>query len=475
MHLSGRLQSFIIPLYLAAIVLVLIPLGSVQIIPQSMATVLVSIVGLLAVLFNSRPTRNAATFAVALGIFIVLTAWILFQTAGFAPAGLHNPLWQDVAAWSADSIATISLQPADTIASLSFVTLPFLTFLTGLILCDKDDDRARLVIAGLGWIGATAALIGLLQFNLSPTSLMLGEKRAYLDSLTAVFVNRNTAATFLGLAVLICVRRLWSVSGSAFEALSGARSGRTTTRVNSTQAILYGLMLCMIVTALFLTKSRAGIASTFVASIILVAFLALSPSQSKRATFSSDPSSKRKILMRVLIGLIGLTLVFVLFGGRALLRAETQGTEDARFCIFPAITELAKNNWLQGTGFGTFRNAFAPYRDPSCGVGFLWDRAHNFYLEGAVGLGLVSWLVLIFGLGYLIVVLIGGLRKRRQQKSYVALGIASLVLVALHGLVDFSLEIPGMACYFAALLAATVSMAKKPAQSESRSRSKVPA
>ena len=474
MSLLGRLQSFIIPLYFFSLVMALIPLGSVQIIPQSMVTILISAVGLLAVVLNSRPTRNASAFAVSLGLFLALSAWILFQTVGFSPVGLHNPVWQDITAWSADSVATISLQPADTLASLSFVTLPFLTFLTGLILCDTNDDRPRLIIAGLGWIGAAAALIGLLQFNLSPTSLLLGEKRAYLDSLTAVFVNRNTAATFLGLAVLICIRRLWSVSGSAFEALSGARSARTT-RTSSTQAIIYGLMLCMIITALFLTKSRAGIGSTFVASFLLVAFLALSPSQSKKATFSSDPTSKRKTLIRVLIGLIGLILVFVLFGGRALLRAETQGTEDARFCIFPAITELAKNNWLQGTGFGTFRNAFAPYRDPSCGMGFLWDRAHNFYLEGAVGLGLVSWLVLIFGLGYLIVVLIGGLRKRRQQKSYVALGIASLVLVALHGLVDFSLEIPGMACYFAALLAATVSMAKKPAQSESRSRSKVPA
>ncbi|MGO8388838.1 1,4-beta-xylanase, partial [Rhizobium johnstonii] len=86
--------------------------------------------------------------------------------------------------------------------SILWVALPFFTFLTGLLLCDTDQ-RARKVLTGLWLTAGIIAVFGLLQFLLFPNILIVVEKRAYLDSLTAVFVNRNTAATFLGLGTLL--------------------------------------------------------------------------------------------------------------------------------------------------------------------------------------------------------------------------------------------------------------------------------
>ena len=38
------------------------------------------------------------------------------------------------------------------------------------------------------------------------------------------------------------------------------------------------------------------------------------------------------------------------------------------------------------------------------------------------------------------------------------MGLAALILASLHSVVDFSLQIPGLAVYFAAIMAATVTV-----------------
>jgi hypothetical protein len=43
-------------------------------------------------------------------------------------------------------------------------------------------------------------------------------------------------------------------------------------------------------------------------------------------------------------------------------------------------------------------------------------------------------------------------------RHYVLLGLAATVLVALHAAVDFSLQIPGFAVFFAAFLSAVVTI-----------------
>ncbi len=137
----------------------------------------------------------------------------------------------------------------------------------------------------------------------------------------------------------------------------------------------------------------------------------------------------------------------------------TQGVDEARLCVYASTLKAIGENWRFGTGFGTFESVFPIYREAGCGsFGSIFLRAHNIYLEGALGLGAVFAPILIGGLAHVIGNLRHGIRRRRRMRLASTLGLGAVALVALHGLVDFSLQIPGMAAYFAAYLAAVTTI-----------------
>ena len=106
------------------------------------------------------------------------------------------------------------------------------------------------------------------------------------------------------------------------------------------------------------------------------------------------------------------------------------------------------------------------YRNASIPVSALVDKAHNTYLEIVLELGLpfaICLFAAVFGLSLLC---FRGLRRRRRNRHYPAIGIATTLLVAVHSLIDFSLQIPAVAVSYAFVMGIAV------AQSEStRTRS----
>ncbi|WFR97750.1 O-antigen ligase family protein [Rhizobium tumorigenes] len=463
--------SIIQALYVLSLTLAVLPLGAVHSIPLSLATIFSCFLALVATKVFGLPVRTRWLFTAGLILATTTTVWVEIQSMTTITGGFANPLWQDLDKAFLRITGAISIQPADSIATLMFMAVPMMTFLTGLII-NRSDEDGRHMAAALTVGGGLCAIYGLIQFNFFPNTNMFFPKVAYQDSLTATFVNRNTAGTFLGLVCLALVRYGWSLSRkiSWMALLHPAPSGHIRRSSLLPFFSFIALLFACSVAALLLTKSRGAIASAAIGTLFLVFFLAIQPM--KKTGFSA-PASRMK---RVLRGALAMTIVvglLVVFGGRTLLRAETQGTDDARFCVLPGILEMAKGEPLLGYGFGTFRYAFPPYRDARCGIVYIWERAHNFYLEGFIGLGVMFVALVFIGLSALLIVHVIGMYKRRTMRSYSALGFASILLVSLHGLVDFSLEIPGMASYFAAIIATTssVSLGRSPHRGERQIRS----
>ncbi len=218
----------------------------------------------------------------------------------------------------------------------------------------------------------------------------------------------------------------------------------------------HGAFFVACLVALLLTKSRAGTASTFIALLGLSAFLVLDGyARIERRTRRAAAGHGRFRPLAIAFGVGALVVFgFTLLGGRVLLRADTQGFEDGRFCAYPSMVKLLSDNWLLGTGLGSFREAYARYQDPSCGgAKILWDRAHSFYLEGWIDLGVIFPLLLIVAVGALLVTFQVGLKERKSMRWSSATGLAILVLFLLHSTVDFSIQIPGVAGTFAAIMA----------------------
>ena len=437
--------------FIGLTILTLIPFGSVTPFPFAFAAIGMFALAIISALLFGEPRQSRWVFSITLFLLVVLTGWTFIQTIELPSNWLANPAWSAARDLAGVQYAAISVEPADTLASILWVALPFVTFLTGLLLCDTDQ-RARKVLTGLGLSAGVIAVFSLLQFSLFPNILIVIEKHAYLDSLTAVFVNRNTAATFLGLGTLLMLTLVRDIVRS-FSDYPPGEPGRNALLLRSW---IYILLLCACFTALMLSRSRAGIFATFVAALIYFPWLVVNWNGSRRQL---KPAPRWRSPLMLVSAIAFVVLLLAVFAGQAILRAQERRLEDDdRFCFLPGIWRAISDHWLTGTGLGTFRTVFSAYRDPACGIFGIFDRAHNFYLEGFLGLGILFPVTAILAFSVLGRVFWRGLAQRRRLRHYVLLGLAATVLVALHAAVDFSLQIPGFAIFFSAFLSAVVAI-----------------
>lgn len=450
MAVTDRLKTILAGFYCTVVLTAVIPFGLVDATPFAAVAIGMFALGLAALMLFGEPKRARWIFVWTLLLFLVTLAWVVVQTIHMPWPSLINPIWKDARVLLGESRDTISVAPADTLASLLYIALPAMTFLTGLIIADTDK-RARRILMVLAVGAGLIALFGLAQFLLSPKMLLTENKRYYLDSLTAVFVNRNTAATFLGLGFLLTAT-FASENGRAYFGFSSAPSGSFNEGLGFWLFVGFGLS-CL--TALMLTQSRAGLVVTGLGSVVYLPFLASQWRGRRSGQALQAGSAFRKWLL--VVGALSLLFVAV-FGGRAIQRADQKGTDDGRFCIWSDTVHAISHNWLEGTGFGTFRTVYPAYRTPDCGIGGIVDRAHNSYLEGFLTLGVIFPIVVLPIFFVLLRAFWIGYRERHRLRHYAILGCSATILTAAHATVDFSIQIPGFAIFFMAVLAGVISI-----------------
>ncbi|MBB3938020.1 O-antigen ligase family protein [Aureimonas phyllosphaerae] len=431
----------------------------------------------LAVGALSPPVAAATLRSYRLCILVAggLALYLVFQSWSFLGNPFANPLWSRVDRLLGADVAAISVAPATTRGALFTLVAPFLVFSAGLALFQRDEGGVVL-LRWLTAMGVAFAVFGLLQVAFFPRSLLFSEKTAYLDSLTASFVNRNTAGTFLGVAsfavLTLALRpvRQGEVRYSFFGLLTDPDAPAPQRR----SAFLMLSCLFAILFALFLTRSRGALLATAIAYVAIIPFLILD-SGGSRPPAVKGARSRLAALGRpaaVAVGVAILTLGVVgLFGGLTIHRMETRGVDAARLCVYWSMLDAIGQNWRFGTGFGTFESVFPIYRSAGCGApGDVFLRAHNIYLEALLGLGIGFVPLLIGGALHIVGNFVAGLRRRRSMRVVPIIALGAVALVALHSLVDFSLQIPGMAAFFAAYLAAatTISLGRGRGSATSR-------
>lgn len=458
--LLGRfpiIQKILRALFLCFVVAILIPEGSVKATPLYLIAVPIFGLAVAASLLGRREPQHGWLYRVGFGVVVALVLWCLAQAASFEGNPFANSVWSAVSEALGHLPGSISIVPADTIAAIIPVTLPFAIFLTGLILFNSDDS-ATFLLRVLAVSGGVVAIAGIIQFELFPEYLMFRKKEFYLQDLTAVLVNRNSIATYLGAAVLLNAGFLYdSLLPLAPRSGWGAKVFYVQNNMRITgRSLLHGAMLLATLVALLLTRSRGGVGSTLVALLALSCFFVFDGNS--RIRFRSRRAGPEPVAGSTWgIWLLAAGVIFAIFGilgGRVLLRADVQGGEDERFCAYQSMIQLLQDNWRVGTGLGTFREAYPRYQSASCGGNdALWDRAHSLYLEGWIDLGVIFLPLLLIVVGGLFVAFITGLKKRKALRWAPATGAAVLLLFLLHSAVDFSIQIPGVAVYFAAIMA----------------------
>lgn len=451
---------------IAVLTLMLVAEGAVRQEPLHLLSTVAFALAALSLLFLDRRSGAFSPVAISLGMALLLVAWGLFQ-AGFDFGWVSpHPVWRSASEITGPVRGAISIAPSDTLEAIIPVALPFVIFAACYIVFDSDRSVTILMGTGVA-IAVLGAVIAIVQLEFAPDALLFGPKRYYLDSLTAFFVNRNTSATYLAMQMIIAAGLCLKYAGNVdLKRLLGSESaaplhGRSPGGTGFVHRLLMSIAATAILfTTLMLTKSRAGAAAGLVGLAVLMLFAAYHGADRRRSR-SAIRSSARKTttgrrLARTFVVLVALVLVAGTFAGRAVLRAEARGVDDERFCLYPGMVRLLHDNWQFGTGFGTFKDAFSPYRPPECEVLSIIDRAHSFYLEAFITAGVVVIPLMLIAVLFLLFAVLRGIRLRKSMRWLPMAGLGVLITVILHSIVDFSIQIPGFAVWFAAVMAGVV-------------------
>ncbi len=434
-------------LFILALLFSLLPLGSVRAANLYFSS---AVHGLLfAALLLRRPPP--AFSSLILGPLLIgvsgTVAYLVLQSAWLEGHPLASPVWAAVAADLGLSGGAVSVSPGATIQSIPSLLTPFLVFGTAALL-SSDDTQGLRTWRSLAAIGIVLALFGLLRFYLFPDLRLFSQDHLSQGVVTSVLVNRNNAATLFGLTALATLGLFfWQLARTDRHlVLRDIRRPSPAGLKRHWPLLLTLLALCATLVALFLTRSRGG---------VLISVLALSGALLLIIYKLSwrELTSQRKWTAMGIVGLVAI-VGFGAFGQLTIMRAEIAGYDESRDCLYRDVTTAIGDYPLLGTGFGTFEDVYPTYRQADCGIYGVPEKAHNAYLEAYLGLGLPFALLLVAGLLVLYRIYTTGIRQRRRLRFIPIVSLAALALMLGHSAVDFSIQIHGVAVYFAALLGA---------------------
>jgi O-antigen ligase len=434
--------------WLTASVLSLAPLffGSVDQLSAALWTVLLSLAVLcgLGKALSRRQVQILILFFVLCGAYAFVA--LLQVLPDFVGWDLNDPIWRRLdellRLQVAPRISSRAEIPSSAVAHfLLFVT----SFVCGFFAGTSRRNTDRLLVAARYSI-LVYAVYGLLSLALTPDMLLWAPRTAYRGGVTATFVNHNTAATYIGVGVI-----LWFCSASAdlpslqrasFRYILLAPSSETLA-FKSLSHIAAGVT-CFF--ALLLTGSRGGLICSCIG--LLVALSLLFVNRMKPAL--------RYTLVALPLGLV-LMGIWLSQAGRI---GSAGAFDDARWLVYRLCAQaILERPWL-GTGAGSFPDIFPALRTDELASWGVWEYAHSTILEIALEMGIPIAITVILGAVASVTVLIRAALKSADRKQILPFAVTGiLVLSYLHSLIDFSLQIPGYFIVFAILLGCALSRA----------------
>lgn len=425
--LNRALAVFLI----AFVALAPVPLGGNTPLFWTFSATLVGVIAFVyfaALLLIGLPLRvPARSVAVPALLWLALVLYLIVQVL---PAGLLG-LSHEIARPDGTAFAstTLSLAPGQTLL-MALRWGAYGVFFALALQISGNRNRVDSVLTALLFVIAAHAVYGLAAVSILGDPLgLFGEKTSHLGSATGTFVNRNSYATFLAIGAAIgAAQVLRALSSRAFE-IGGKRSPKGD---KLAEVGLYAVATLLILAALLASQSRMG----FFAGMCGVGFVVAGA----RLKLMGE---KGGLLGKAGTWIIALVLIIALvgFGAGTLDRlGSVEGAADVRLDLYAQVLSMIGHNWFWGYGGGSFEVAYPLFHRFPVSPDLVWDKAHNTYLT------LWSELGLLFGSIPLLIYAIFALRMVRNLVSQdsdwwtALIGLAVLLIVGVHSLVDFSME-----------------------------------
>ncbi|MEX2628331.1 MAG: O-antigen ligase family protein [Tistlia sp.] len=461
-----RLHRLVFWALLGVVALAPLPLGANRPLGWNLMAILVGLLlalWALAMLADRRRLSIAGRRSLPMALlFLGVLLWLALQSLAPVPEALQAPDWAAAErALGRPLQGALGLQPDRAIDGLVRLGTYGGVFWLALYL-GRRPARARAVLWCVVISTAAYATYGLLAYLDGNHAMGLYEKYVYRDSLTATFVNRNSFAAYAALGLVVA-------AALAQERLAGGLARGAGRRVALLRLLdgldggfwicLYGLVVCG--GALLLSTSRGGALAALAG--LLVVGLARRGAQVGRA----DEGRRGGGLL--FAGLIWGGAAVLLLGAGDLLIGRLEGVASAgnhRLLVLDLGARALAERPLTGFGLGSFPDVFLRYRDDAFGLGLgSMRKAHNSYLELAIEAGIPAALLLLTALGLATWRCLAGLFERRQNVVFPIAALSATAVVAVHSLLDFSLQIPAITVTWCLLLGVGMAQSWRPRRS----------
>lgn len=326
----------------------------------------------------------------------------------------------------------LTMSGSQTLASLLTLIAPVLL----LVMTAALSPRQRYwLIAAIAALAVLTVMLGALQLSSGGAGFRLYQGRT-LGIIMGFQANRNSTVDVLLIGLL------------AIAAYAASK------RKSQSQLWFAGGAV-LVVIASVLTASRAGILLLIPAVFASIAIIAIG--QRHRA----------KRLLLVLTGSFAAFAAggyFLLQTNPALQRvAERFGlSEQARPELWTNTVYAAQQFWPFGSGMGTFTLSYIGLEPLDAVDGTRPNRAHNDYLELMLEAGVFGLVVLAVAAALILLMAVRAWKDRKEDQVQIAFAMATLLIVAVHSVVDYPMRSMSLAC----LAAVAVGILARPTRRE---------
>ena len=388
---------------------------------------------------------------VAIGALVALPLVQLLPLPEFAWNWLPGRDFYAAASSAAGAISghrAVSLIPNATESALLVVLIPIAVFLATVSTSEAQLKQLLNLFIGLAVL---QAIIGLAQFGTGSLTVFWPPEGGKISSAYGTYPNYDHFAGFLEMALpLVLALLIAHIDFGSKKSLHPHRRQNLRQRLAqlfasgirfNAVAIYSGAALAILLGVIF-SRSRTAIALVML-GILLCALL-----------FGSRVGGQRSTRLVTLFTVIGIALAVEIGLAPVLARFADGGLVDhTRLSIFAGTIQGIRDFFPFGSGLGSYPAVFRRFQPGD--VPLFVNHAHNDYLEWLFEGGLATaMLMLAFLMLYVLrwreIWPTGNGRWAPITFVRIAAGI-SLLLMGLHGLIDFNLHIPANAAFFAFL------------------------
>jgi O-antigen ligase len=331
--------------------------------------------------------------------------------------------------------SAISLDPSLTWGALGWWS-SLSIFVVAVRLGMNARQRFALLNLMLSICGAVAAFGFVVElFQLRTVGLL--PKTYYEGWLTGTFVNRNSAATFIVIGLVIAITL--ATRESIFHWTQDKILPKLAT-LNAAfyRAVMYGVAATCLFVALLLTGSRGGIIAGLigVTSVFVMRV-------SKRGRFSTSE-------IAAVLAILAISTVLAM----NVIQERSGGAESTsiRLSLYAEAFKAIGDRPILGHGAGTYSSIQPLYHSPSTPSGVIWDNLHSTVLEAIVTLGIPMVLFATMMLAYIFSRLARTWWNTPEEATCLLAVLALGPAILFHSLTDFSLEMQAIAIYAACLV-----------------------